>query len=229
MRLRAVANRKLYVQIADQIRDLILSGELRRGTQLPSERDLARSFGVSRPTVREALIALEVAGLVEVRVGVGAFVSGTRDHDAISEHGASPIEVMRVRRLLEPEAAALAARNVDRYQRARLEKALADMARQTRQGTWCAGNDRAFHMTIAEASANEVLRGQLEALWNMRTHDIDKRFHQHLADMSDVRERILRDHTSISRAIASRDSDTARHAMTAHLDFVGQAMVDVWE
>lgn len=175
------------------------------------------------------MIALEVAGLVDVRVGVGAFVSRTKDYDEISEHSASPLEVMAVRRLLEPEGAALAAKNVDQYQRARLEKALAEMAEETRQDIWSARNDRAFHMTIAEASGNEVLRGQLEALWNMRTHDIDEQFHQHVADMNDVRERILRDHESIFKAIVSRDSETARQAMTGHLDFVEQAMVGVWE
>ncbi|WP_186307264.1 FadR/GntR family transcriptional regulator [Mesorhizobium amorphae] len=74
MKLQAVSNRKLYLQIADQIRDQILSGEATPGQQLPSERDLAVSLGVSRPTVREALIALEVAGMLEVRVGVGAFL-----------------------------------------------------------------------------------------------------------------------------------------------------------
>ncbi|NMA99839.1 MAG: FadR family transcriptional regulator, partial [Phyllobacteriaceae bacterium] len=74
MKLQAVSNRKLYIQIADQIREQILNGAVEPGRQLPSERDLAQNLGVSRPTVREALIALEVAGLVEVRVGVGAFV-----------------------------------------------------------------------------------------------------------------------------------------------------------
>src|SRR5690606_32423222 len=76
MKLQAVSNRKLYIQIADQIRDQILGGAVEPGRQLPSERELAQSLGVSRPTVREALIALEVARLVEVRVGVGAFVRG---------------------------------------------------------------------------------------------------------------------------------------------------------
>src|SRR5690606_1286913 len=82
MKLQAVSNRKLYLQIADQIRDQIEGGAVEAGRQLPSERELAQNLGVSRPTVREALIALEVAGLVEVRVGVGAFVRRRDDASA---------------------------------------------------------------------------------------------------------------------------------------------------
>src|SRR3954463_5712653 len=100
MKLQAVSNRKLYIQIADQIRDQIVSGDVAPGRQLPSERDLAVSLGVSRPTVREALIALEVAGLVEVRVGVGVFVRKPNTaNESLPELSRSPIEIMAVRRL----------------------------------------------------------------------------------------------------------------------------------
>ncbi|MCR8723725.1 FadR/GntR family transcriptional regulator [Frigidibacter sp. ROC022] len=230
MKLQAVTNRKLYIQIADQIREKILSGEAQPGRQLPSERDLAQSLGVSRPTVREALIALEVAGLVEVRVGVGAFVRAeSRQPQALTEHDASPIEVMAVRRLLEPEAAALAAAHIEPGELQRLETVLASMEDETRHGSWSARNDRALHLTIAEACKNEVLREQLEFLWNMRSQEVDKRFHEHLAGIAEVREQILRDHQAISRAILARDSDGARAAMTRHLDYVARAMFDVWD
>jgi DNA-binding FadR family transcriptional regulator len=111
MKLQAVSNRKLYIQIADQIRDLIESGAAEPGRQLPSERDLAQDLGVSRPTVREALIALEVAGLIDIRVGVGAFVRGRNGGvEPLPEQNHSPIEVMQARCIIEPEVAALAAR-----------------------------------------------------------------------------------------------------------------------
>src|SRR6266852_3886734 len=76
MPLQAVENRRLYRQIADQIAALIEKGEYGAGQRLPPERDLAKQLGVSRPSVREALIALEVEGYVEVRVGSGVYVRG---------------------------------------------------------------------------------------------------------------------------------------------------------
>jgi DNA-binding FadR family transcriptional regulator len=74
MPFQSIEPRRLYRQIADQIRGLIGSGEFPAGSRLPPERDLARQLGVSRPSVREALIALEVEGLVEVRIGSGIYV-----------------------------------------------------------------------------------------------------------------------------------------------------------
>ena len=131
MKLQAVSNRKLYIQIADQIRGQILDGSVEPGRQLPSERDLALNLGVSRPTVREALIALEVAGLVEVRVGVGAFVRKPGDaRMALPELSASPLEVTAVRLLLEPEAAALASQNISPEGTARLAELVRDLKRQ---------------------------------------------------------------------------------------------------
>src|ERR1700682_6560915 len=78
MPLQAVDNRRLYRQIADQMAALIEKGEYGPAQRLPPERDLAKQLGVSRPSVREALIALEVEGYVEVRVGSGVYVLGPR-------------------------------------------------------------------------------------------------------------------------------------------------------
>ena len=75
MPFQAVATQRLYEQVAGQVTDLVARGEFKPGDRLPPERDLAKLLGVSRPTVREAMIALEIAGLVEVRVGAGAFVT----------------------------------------------------------------------------------------------------------------------------------------------------------
>src|SRR6478752_2735842 len=75
MPFQAVATQRLYEQVAGQVTDLVARGEFKPGDRLPPERDLAKLLGVSRPTVREAMIALEMAGLVEVRVGAGTFVT----------------------------------------------------------------------------------------------------------------------------------------------------------
>lgn len=230
MRLQVVSNRKLYLQIADQIRDQILSGAAQHGQQLPSERDLAISLGVSRPTVREALIALEVAGLLEVRVGVGAFVlaPGKSGKD-LPDMAHSPTEVMAVRRLLEPEAAALAARNIGEPGKARLKAIIAGMQTETRSGRWSADSDRSLHLTIAEGSGNAALREMLDTLWALRSEEVDERFHRHLADIDSLRDQIMHDHERIARSVVGGNADDARQAMAAHLEFVENAMLGGWD
>src|ERR1700741_4081514 len=111
MPLQAVENRRLYRQIADQITALIERGEYGAGKRLPPERDLAVQLGVSRPSVREALIALEVEGFVEVRMGSGIYVCkrvATRERRITAE---APLETIRARQLIESELAAHAARH----------------------------------------------------------------------------------------------------------------------
>ncbi len=230
MKLQAVSNRKLYIQIADQIRDQILQGAVEPGRQLPSERDLATDLGVSRPTVREALIALEVAGLVEVRVGVGAFVKRREDGRlTLPELSSSPLEVTAVRRLLEPEAAALASQNISPESRARLAETLRKMRAETAAGQWSFDTDRILHMTLADACGNAVLRELLDGLWKARGDEVDTRFHQHLLEVGEVRADILADHEAIVAAVVSGNAEAARTAMARHLKFVSDAMLQAWE
>src|SRR5207302_7198003 len=114
MPIHSIEPRRLYRQIADQIRALIRSREFAAGARLPPERDLARQLGVSRPSVREALIALEVEGYVEVRIGSGVYViERTAAPDPLPEDS-GPFELIRARWLIEAECAALAARHATR-------------------------------------------------------------------------------------------------------------------
>src|SRR6059036_1512653 len=109
MPIQSIEPRRLYRQIADQLRALIKAGEFPVGTRLPTERDLAAKLGVSRPSVREALIALEVEGLVEVRGGSGIYVrapEATAGSKA-PEAAAGPFELLRARYVIESECAAL--------------------------------------------------------------------------------------------------------------------------
>ena len=115
MPFQAVATQRLYEQVAGQVTELVTRGEFKPGDRLPPERDLAKVLGVSRPTVREAMIALEIAGLVEVRVGAGTFITdraaagnGTYRFDGT---GASPLQAIAARRMIEPSVAALAIAN----------------------------------------------------------------------------------------------------------------------
>src|SRR5580765_2302738 len=107
MPFQSIEPRRLYRQIADQIRELIRAGEFVAGARLPPERDLAKQLGVSRPSVREALIALEVEGLVEVRIGSGIYVLGPEAAPRTRHLSAEgPLETIRARQLIESGLAA---------------------------------------------------------------------------------------------------------------------------
>src|SRR5688572_32358152 len=115
MPLQAVETKRLYRQIAEQLGALIAAGEFPLGSRLPPERDLAVQLGVSRPSVREALIALEVQGLVEVRMGSGIYVTAREAAPASRDvqSALGPFEILRARHLVEGELAAVAARHID--------------------------------------------------------------------------------------------------------------------
>src|SRR5512132_1483143 len=158
MPLQAVDSRRLYRQIADQIAALIEKGEYGAGVRLPPERDLARQLGVSRPSVREALIALEVEGYVEVRVGSGVYVRGpgtARSAPLPADSG--PFELIKARWLIEAECAALAAKHATRAQLKAIEEALGEMQAERARGTMPLAPDRLLHLRIAEASGNSAL------------------------------------------------------------------------
>src|SRR3954462_8123045 len=106
MPLQSIEPRRLYRQIAEQLRALIRPGEYDVGARLPPERDLAQQLGVSRPSVREALIALEVEGLVEVRMGSGIYVRPFADASPRQITAEGPLETIRARELIESELAA---------------------------------------------------------------------------------------------------------------------------
>jgi DNA-binding FadR family transcriptional regulator len=128
--IHAIEPRRLYRQIADQLRALISAGEYPVGSRLPPERDLAVQLGVSRPSVREALIALEVEGLIEVRMGSGIYVRPGDPKAARPVSAEGPLEIIRARQLIESELAAHAARHMKKAQIAGLRDAIAVMEAQ---------------------------------------------------------------------------------------------------
>ena len=132
MPLQTVEPKRLYRQIAEQLRQAIGQGEFAPGARLPAERDLARQLGVSRPSLREALIALEIEGVIEVRIGSGIYVldlgrgpAKRHPQEAATEWG--PLQLTRARELVEGEVAALAARHAKKSDIAAIEQALQQM------------------------------------------------------------------------------------------------------
>src|SRR6478736_3902200 len=127
MPIQPIEPRRLYLQIADQVRSLITAGEFPPGSRLPAERELAKRFGVSRPSLREALIALEVEGYVDVRPGSGIMVTKPNSVALEPSSDEGPLEVLRARSLIEGAIAAEAARDIKPKDVAALEQILLAM------------------------------------------------------------------------------------------------------
>ena len=229
MPLQAVESRRLYRQIADQIAALIDNGEYKPGSRLPPERDLARQLGVSRPSVREALIALEVEGYVEVRVGSGVYVTGTRRSAAALPLPADsgPFELIRARWLIEGECAALAAKAATKAQVRAIEDALTAMEEDTGNGVMPLVNDRLFHLRVAEASGNSALALVVQTLWDQRTGPLFLRLEHHF-DTPNLWQIAIREHREVAAAIAKKDPAGARAAMRHHMDHAARRFSASW-
>jgi DNA-binding FadR family transcriptional regulator len=230
MPLQAVEPRRLYLQIADQIRALIESGEVAHGARLPGERELSRQLKVSRPSLREALIALEIEGLLEVKVGSGIYVrSAHAPHDAAALAGASgPFEVMHARWLIEAECAALAARHASPEQVRAIRDAHARLVRETRNGAVPLDLDRDFHVKLAEASGNSALVLLVQTLWDQRVGPLYMALERKFERPSAPAE-TLREHQAIVTAIARHDPAAARAAARHHMRMIKKRNSKSWQ
>jgi DNA-binding FadR family transcriptional regulator len=224
MPIQALEPRRLYRQIAEQIADLIRRGEFKPGARLPPERDLAAQLGVSRPSVREALIALEVEGFVEVRIGSGVYVASRDARPAPSRvtlpPDSGPFELIDARRLVESECAALAARHASAAQIKEIKAALAGMRSDTRAGRVPLENDRCFHLAVAEASGNSAMAMLVRTLWAQRTGPLFLQLEHHF-DTPALWRAAIEEHQAVLDAILAEDAAAARAAMKKHLDMAG--------
>jgi DNA-binding FadR family transcriptional regulator len=228
MPIQAIEARRLYRQIADQLRGLIESGEYAVGARLPPERDLALQLGVSRPSVREALIALEVEGRVEVRGGSGIYVrAGDAAVPVRRVSVESPLDTLRARQVIESELAAQAAERMDDGQIAALREAVEQMQSQFDAGTPPMAGDRLFHVRIAEASDNSVLIRLVEELFDERHNSLSQQLDSHFQNDRTWQQTIA-EHRAVVAAIASRSADAARRAMAAHLAGVHDRLTAQW-
>jgi DNA-binding FadR family transcriptional regulator len=228
--LQTVESTRLYRQIADQIAALVARGEFRAGDRLPAERELAALLGVSRTSVREAIICLELAGQVDVRVGTGIFV---REAPAVPASAPAaddpgPFALLEARSLIEGEIAARAARAVRRRDIAKLEEAIARMRDGSGDLAERDAADRAFHVAIAQSTGNATLADVVMRLWNERSHPMWQRMEAHLQTPA-LHAMNVRDHEAIVAALAQHDGEGARVAMHRHLDRVAREFQRRWD
>lgn len=216
--LKQIDSRRLYQQIADQIRSLIQNGNYAPGARLPPERDLAQQLGVSRPSIREALIALEVEGSVEIRMGAGVYVSHApeRAAHATAAMGESPIELMQARSALEGSVVMLACARVAPEALAALHRSLEDMRQAIAQSRPPFEHDRQFHLLIAAMTGNSVLERLVGELFDERHSPISSQLSVR-SESSQTWADALKEHEAILKALESRDVLDAQNAMRSHL------------
>ncbi len=217
MEIRPIRRSRVYEAIVEQLQEFILHGELHPGDRLPPERDLAARFGVSRVSVRQALAVLHSMGLVDVRSGGGTFArADSGGVSAVAAALAAGREMtraqMEVRLIVEPSAAALAARRSRPDDLQEMAGALDEQARGIPTPELGLKGDARFHLAIAKATKNPLLVKMVEVIMDalMPSREASAR-------APGGPQRALRDHRRILQAIRHRDPRTAERAMRSHL------------
>lgn len=215
----ALEPRRLYRQVAEQIRMLIEAGELKPGSRLPPERQLAERLSVSRPTVREALIVLEVEGLIQIRMGSGVYVS-KRPRQAstilLNEDSEGPLEILQARCLIESGIAEEAARLATPANLALIDAILERMAHSLDDASAALSCDRDFHAAIVDVIGNSALKHFTGLVYASRMSPYFKKLASYF-EGPHTWKLALEEHYAIRDAIAAGDPAAAREAMRRHL------------
>ncbi|MBX7535013.1 FadR family transcriptional regulator [Qipengyuania sp. GH1] len=215
---------RLYKDIAARLMTSIRDGTFPVGARLPAERDLAVRFEVSRPVIREAIIALEVAGLVEVRVGSGVYVLSASEAKAGGEEDVSAIELTEARLLVESEVAALAAAQITDEELRELESLVDQIDAENKTPDGKEEADAAFHLAIATAARNSALFDTVDRFWALRRTSREAALLHEKARHANIKP-VVDEHTAILKALKARDPKAAREAMRGHLSQVLESLL----
>lgn len=214
---------RAYADVAQLLLERMRLAHYAPGSRLPAERQLAEELGVSRPTVREALAALELMGVVDTHVGAGTFVRELAGDEEIAGHtpapgDSSPSEVLQARLLIEPGTARLAAQQWDRQTLAAIARPLRNLERaaENRSSEHPTKEDRQFHAAIARATGNEVLITLLSPLWAMMSESLWRNLKERGWTASHT-SNVATEHREIYEAIRSRDGDLTSFTMEKHI------------
>ncbi|MGE4271670.1 MAG: FadR/GntR family transcriptional regulator [Desulfitobacterium sp.] len=226
MDLKPIKTKKIYEEIIEQIRLLVVKGELKPGDRLPSERDLASRLNVSRASVREALSALEMMGLLEIRSGEGTFMKKINLDSVVtplawvlSMEKDTVLELIEVRKLLEGQTVVLAAQRAESEDLRELEDALKAMYDDLLADQLGEEADIRFHYAVARAGKNKILLRLMNAISDTMQQSL-KASRVRLYEWNESPDRLYKEHVQILEAIRSKDDEGAKKAMLGHLDGV---------
>ncbi|MGH4140760.1 FadR/GntR family transcriptional regulator [Clostridium sp.] len=224
-----IKNTKVYEQVIEQIKDMIDKGTLKKGDKLPSERKLVEQLEVSRASIREALRALEVIGLIECKQGEGNYIK-TSFQDNLFEplsimfmlEGSDPDAIWELRKIMEVEAAGLASKRITVEQLKEL-KEITEKFMNSSDESVNAEIDKQFHYKIAECSGNVLIFNILKTVSTLVDHFIVDARKLILAHKEN-KEVLFNQHNQIYLSMEKHSSAEARKAMREHLDFANRYM-----
>jgi GntR family transcriptional regulator, transcriptional repressor for pyruvate dehydrogenase complex len=220
--LKAVRKKRAYEDIVSQIGHLIKKGRLKRGDQLPTERELSETFKVSRATVREAIFSLGTMKLVERRQGDGTYVIASSEEALVQPLATSLfhekddiIDIFSLRKIVEPEVAQLASENATPEEINELEEILKEQEKEAVNGKSPVQTDTEFHYSLARMAKNRVLERLLFAVVDLLGKTREK-----YLQTEERKQKSIHGHYHILAAIKNGNGTAARQAMRRHLEDV---------
>ena len=217
--LNPVKNIKVYEVIMEEIKDIVKKGELKSGEKLPSERELADKLEVSRTSVREALKALTMLGLIESKHGEGNFIKSNFENSLLEPLsivflliGSKNEDIIELRRIIEPEAAGLAAKNITESELRDLKEIMKEL-NNSLDAEICAQLDKKFHYKIPQASGNHLISTIMFSISSLIEKYIDS------SRIHNINKKVVKlQHEEIYKALESRDSKKASEYVKKHLE-----------
>ena len=217
--LNPVKNIKVYEVIMEEIKDIVKKGELKSGEKLPSERELADKLEVSRTSVREALKALTMLGLIESKHGECNFIKSNFENSLLEPLsivflliGSKNEDIIELRRIIEPEAAGLAAKNITESELRDLKEIMKEL-NNSLDAEICAQLDKKFHYKIAQASGNHLISTIMFSISSLIEKYIDS------SRIHNINKKVVKlQHEEIYKALESRDSKKASEYVKKHLE-----------
>lgn len=220
--LKVIKKTRIYQEVVSQIHDLIREGKLKASDQLPSERELAETFKVSRTSVREALRALETQGLVVSRTGTGTFVADLPIESLVAplatlliEEKSALADIFEMRKLIEPRIAALAAERATKRDIERMKGILEKQKEEVDRGATGVEEDAEFHFVIGRATQNQALEKLVSGLMDILSHSREESLQTPGRSQAS-----LESHYRILSAIVQHDKEKSRLAMLRHIEQV---------
>lgn len=226
--LRPVSRQRLYEQVVEQLRQYVTEQGLRAGDRLPPERELAARLGVSRVSVKQAIVVLEVQGLVDVRHGGGTYLRGDGLHvepvETLVDRKRRLPDVLEAREALETKLAELAARRRTAHDMAEIDAALSEMRRQVDAGELGVDGDRRFHAAVTGAARSSLLAQFMRSIAEQIAESRQESLRQPGRPLRSIGQ-----HQRIADAIRAGDSRAAANAMRRHVRTVSRVRLLGWE
>lgn len=225
-----ISSQKIYEQIADLLIQQIEQGELQVGDRLPSIQKLSEEYGVSNASIREALNALRMIGLIEIKQGYGTFIKA--NHPQLFDFSSQQLtkervqEILELREVVEISTAQFASKRRSEEDIEAMNLALKEMNEAIGQQRSGEEADLKFHLAIAKASQNRLLYELLNNISDLIQQTMKGTRRIYIYNRQKTMEKLMEEHIAILEAIQNKDESQAAKAMTQHLAEIRQTLID---